>query len=239
MVDAVGIEELRHVRESAHPPQTVVFEHLVPVIGGESPVLSVGREIIWGSTSLSVQVEVARLLPSITAIAVHADGDITFEDDATTAGIAVNLAHLGVQQVLNEIEERHLLIYSRARRGEGIAIILVPCVMVGPLGVVGRSIQVAQVAILGVRHQPLFVLLEEFLVFGRGHDLLPLLGEEQFQISRLGFVHAFIVNLCQGIQFLSQLFETFPFLGVSKGGKVLQTDILGMEGKDADSGIGI
>ena len=113
MVDAVGIEELRHVRETAYPPQTVVFEHLIPVIGGEAPVLTVSREIIRGCTSLSVQVEVTRLLPGITAIAVHADGDITLEDHALAAGIVVYLTHLCVQQVLYEIEERHLFIYSR------------------------------------------------------------------------------------------------------------------------------
>ena len=75
--------------------------------------------------------------------------------------------------------------------------------MVGPLGVVGRSVLVAQVAILSVGHQPLFVLLEELLVFGRCHHLLALLCEEQFQIGCLGFVNAFVVNLLQRIQFLS------------------------------------
>ena len=115
MVDAVGIEELRHVRETAHPPGTVVFEHLVPVVGGESPVLSVSGEVIRGCSCLSVQVEITGLLPGIAAIAVHADGDVTFEDDPFLPGIVVHLAHLGVQDILHEIEEGHFLEFSRTR----------------------------------------------------------------------------------------------------------------------------
>ena len=54
MVNAVGIEIFRHILETAYPPGTVVLQHLIPVIGGEAPVLTVGRERIGRRTSLSI-----------------------------------------------------------------------------------------------------------------------------------------------------------------------------------------
>ena len=90
MVYAVGIEILRHVLETAYPPLTVVLKHSFPVIGGESPVLSIHGEIIWRRSCLSVQIEVFRLHPYITAIAVHADGDISLQNDTVLAGMLMD-----------------------------------------------------------------------------------------------------------------------------------------------------
>ena len=41
VVDAVSIKELRHILEAAGPPLASVLQHLIPVVGRESPVLSV------------------------------------------------------------------------------------------------------------------------------------------------------------------------------------------------------
>ena len=110
VVDAVGIEELRHVLEATHPPLTTVFEHLVPVVGREAPVLTVDREVIGRRTGLSVEVEVAWLHPHVAAIAVHADRDVALEDDMMLAGVGVGLVELSVEDILNEIPELHLFI---------------------------------------------------------------------------------------------------------------------------------
>ena len=69
MVYAVGIEVLCHLAESSHPPLAAVLQHLVPVVGGEAPVLPVGRERVGRCSCLSVQVEVLRLHPGLHAVA--------------------------------------------------------------------------------------------------------------------------------------------------------------------------
>ena len=61
VVDAVCVEVLLHILEAANPPLAAVGYHLVPVVCGEAPVLSAHREVIWRSTGLSVEVEVAGL----------------------------------------------------------------------------------------------------------------------------------------------------------------------------------
>ena len=78
MVDTIGIEVFSHLTETTHPPRTAVLEHLVPIVGGEAPVLTVSRESIGWCTSLTIEVEVFRLYPGLNAIATDADGDITF-----------------------------------------------------------------------------------------------------------------------------------------------------------------
>ena len=69
MVYAVGIEELRHLAEAAYPPQATILQHLVPVVGGEAPVLTIGRERIGWRTGLSGEVEVFGLYPCFHTIA--------------------------------------------------------------------------------------------------------------------------------------------------------------------------
>ena len=69
MVNAVGVEVLCHLAEAVHPPAAVVLHHLIPVVGGESPVLAVGRERIGWGTGLLTHVEVAGFYPSLYAVA--------------------------------------------------------------------------------------------------------------------------------------------------------------------------
>ena len=133
MVDAVGVKIFRHVGEAAHPPLAVVLEHLVPVVGGKSPVLSVDREVVWWCSCLSVEVEVARLLPHVASMAVHADGDVALEHHALGAGIVVGLLHLAAQHILHEVVEGHVLVGRIACAGQGAAVGLVERLVVGPL----------------------------------------------------------------------------------------------------------
>ena len=82
VVDTIGIEILRHVLETAHPPNAVVGNHRIPVVGGEAPILAVHREVVGWSTSLAVQVEVLGLHPDIATMAVHANRNVTLQDDS-------------------------------------------------------------------------------------------------------------------------------------------------------------
>ena len=78
MVNAVGVKVAGHIAEPPFPPMAAVAQHLIPVVGRESPVLSIHGEVIGWGTGLTVEVEVARLLPHVASVAIHADGDITF-----------------------------------------------------------------------------------------------------------------------------------------------------------------
>ena len=77
MIYAIGVKVLGHLAETAYPPRAAVFQHLVPIVGGEAPVLSVGRERIGWGTSLTVQVEILWFYPSLHTITADADGDVT------------------------------------------------------------------------------------------------------------------------------------------------------------------
>ena len=163
VVDAIGVEEMTHVLESAHPPSTVVAEHLVPVVCGEAPVLAILSKVIWRRTGLTVHVEVLRLHPYIATHAAHADGDITLQDDTLLAGMVVNVLHLRLQHKLHVVVEGNLLICFRAGIGECLAIGLIPSLVAFPLREINSACLVTQQTILGVWHQPLFGFVEERL----------------------------------------------------------------------------
>ena len=94
MVDAVGIKEFRHVLESAYPPYAVVFQHLIPVVCWESPVLTIHREIIRWSTRLAVDIEVFRLHPNVATISVYADRNIALQYHMLRACVVVGSLYL-------------------------------------------------------------------------------------------------------------------------------------------------
>ena len=133
MVDTVSVEIVGHILETADPPLTSVLEHLVPVVCREAPVLTIGREGVRWRTGLTVEVEVARFCPHIAAITIHADRDISFEDDMMLAGIVVHGLHLCAQHKLHIIPECHLFIFFRAGLGELLAVCLIPLVVIFPL----------------------------------------------------------------------------------------------------------
>ena len=198
MVDTIGIKELCHLAETTYPPRATVLQHLVPIVGGEAPVLAIGRERIGGRTSLTVQVEVLRFYPSLHTIARNANGDVALEDDMMVAGKFVGSMHLLIQIVLNEIPELHLLV-SGLDSSNGS--------LLRPLREVGSAILVAVVAEGSIGDQPLLVLFEEVFVAGPLFNGCPLLCKQFAQIFHLGVVHTLVVNLWQGVQFLTQLLK--------------------------------
>ena len=110
MVDAIGIKELRHILEAAGPPLATVLQHLIPVVGRESPILTIHREVIWWSTRLTVQIEVLRLHPDIAAVTMYTDRNIALQDNPLRLGMFVRLLHLPVQNELHKVEELHVLV---------------------------------------------------------------------------------------------------------------------------------
>ena len=110
VVDAVGREVLLHLAEALEPPLEAVLEHGIPVVGGEAPVLTIGRERIGRSACRTVHIEVERLDPSLDRGAADADGDVTLEDDIVLTGIGRCIEQLDVQLVLYIVVEANLMI---------------------------------------------------------------------------------------------------------------------------------
>ena len=126
VVNAVGIKVFRHVLESSYPPFTSVIYHPLPVVGRESPVLSVYGESVRWSARLRVEVEVLRLMPYVTSVAVHSDRNVALENHTTRHGILMSRTHLSVEHKLHIIVERHVGIFLRFRIGEFLAVSLMP-----------------------------------------------------------------------------------------------------------------
>ena len=226
VIYTIGIEILRHLAEAAHPPRAVVLEHLVPVVGGEAPVLSVVREGIGWCSSLSVEVEVTRLYPGLHTIATDADGDITLQYHLILTCILVGSTHLLVEDILDEIPEvEHLSISLRQA--------------LGPLREGGGTVFISIEAEAGIGLQPLAVVIDELLIGSTTFDGGTLLLEDSLQITHLGLHHAFIVYLWQGIQFLAQRFVLRFQSLILQGWQLTQIGILRMQGIDADRVVGI
>ena len=104
-------------------------------------------------------------LPDIGAIAINADGNVAFENNAIGMRILRSLFQLQVQVILNEIMEPDVVVSLRAFRAVSAASSSsVARAMGGPLVKVRRAVLVAQIAKGRVRHQPMFVLLKKLLV---------------------------------------------------------------------------
>ena len=239
VVDAVGIKELRHVLETAHPPGAIVAQHLVPVVGWEAPILPFNREIIGRRACLSVEVKVMWFGPHVATVAVYPNGDVAFQYHALSASMLVGMAHLGVKQILNKVMESHLLVSLGRRRREGFAFGFVPSVVVGPLCKVGRAVEVAKVAILGVGHKPITFFFKELLKVLTLHHFLALLLEQLFKISCFGVVHAFVINLRQRVKLLPQGLESHAFVFFLQQRQCIEVYILRMKGENADATVWI
>ena len=94
MVYTISVEILCHLAETSFPPCKTIFVHLFPVVGGEAPVLTKYREIVWGSAGLTVHIEQTCIGPGINACARDADWNIAFDSHTFGMGVVANLRHL-------------------------------------------------------------------------------------------------------------------------------------------------
>ncbi len=161
MVDAVSVEILRHLAEARFPPCEAVAAHLLPVVGGESPVLSQHGEVVRGRSGLAVHIEQARVDPRVGACAADADGYVALEDHAMVVGVVAHLTQLFVEEILDEVDILHLRLVGF---DELLDLRLVVERVVAPLAHVGGAVLVAQHAERRVWLQPIKVGFKECLV---------------------------------------------------------------------------
>ena len=104
MVDAEGVEVLAHLAKAALPPGVVVLRHLVPVVGGEAPVLAVHAEEIWRCTGAGIEVVELREAGGIHTVATDSDGEVALEVDPLRMGVGHCFGELTVEVPLNPAE---------------------------------------------------------------------------------------------------------------------------------------
>ena len=78
VVEPVSVEIFAHFGQASLPPGVSVLCHLVPVVGGEAPILTVIGEVVGRCAGLAVEVVEARVYPGVHAVARDADGDVAF-----------------------------------------------------------------------------------------------------------------------------------------------------------------
>ena len=111
--------------------------------------------------------------------------------------------------------------------------------VVGPLREFGRTILLAQIAILGVRHEPRLRLVEELLEAGRRQHLAAFLAVQYVEVFCLGVVDAFVVDLRQGVELLAQGFKPFALFLVTDCGQGVKVGVLRMQREDAYAAVRI
>ena len=126
VVNAVSIEILSHIGESVYPPLATIFQHLIPVVGREPPVLTVDRKVVRWCSSLSVKVEIAWFHPYVASISVYSDRNIALEHHFMLACILVGSNHLLSKNILHEIIECHQSILLSTMIGERMAVGFIP-----------------------------------------------------------------------------------------------------------------
>ena len=90
VVDSECIKIFRHLPEPCLPPGKTVLCHLVPVVGRETPILSVSSECVRRSSRRLVHIEKLRILPSIHARAGNPDWKVTLENHSLGMGVFAN-----------------------------------------------------------------------------------------------------------------------------------------------------
>ena len=102
VVDADGVEVLLHPTQALSEPRNN-SRRFLPIISGESPVLTIGREIVRRCTCGAVETEELRMSSSLHTLTIDTDRYITFQRHPMLAGIVGSGLQLEVEVVLEVI----------------------------------------------------------------------------------------------------------------------------------------
>ena len=102
VVDADGVEVLLHPTQALPKPRDNGGRFL-PIISGESPVLTIGREIVRRCTCGAVETEELRMNSSLHTLTIDTDRYITLQRHPMLTGIVGSSFQLEVEVVLEVI----------------------------------------------------------------------------------------------------------------------------------------
>ncbi|EJX06047.1 hypothetical protein EVA_05845 [gut metagenome] len=183
MIDSVGIEVLTHVCQASPPPLVAILTHLFPIIGRETPVLTIDRKGIGRSARLAIEVEEFTIDPCRNTISVDANRNITLQDDPHLTCILMDGRHLTVEEILHQTIEISLFFQDIAH------LVCRNC----PILEVGTLIEVTQHGETRIIVQPVLVLVNILLVTRMLHHLIPIFLIESTQKRHLSLNHLGIV----------------------------------------------
>ena len=172
-------------------------------------------------------------------MSAHANGNVTFKDDAVFAGILAGIEQLPMQKVLDIAIIGKTLMAFAAGCTELTDFIGVISGQFGPCVEVCCVVFVAQNTESSIGNQPVFVFPVKVLVLLALHHLFAFFAEGEAEIVTLGLVHTFVVNLGQCVK-LAEGFLVFLLLGgVGKRAYLAQIDEHRVEGIDRDGLVGV
>ena len=239
MVYAISIEVFRHFTEAFHPPCITVFLHYIPIIGRESPVLSVHREIIGRRTGLTVQVEVMRLFPCLHTVAADADGNIAFQHHPIGTRMFGGSKQLQVQIKLYIIIDSDVRIVGSFRPAQCLYLCSIISAITRPLTEVRSLVSIAQITENSIRTKPFLISLIKVAEGIRSQYFFSLLLEYETEIVPFRFIDRLVVYSGQGIQLFPAFFEFGHLLFIFQLSQLFQVGVHGMESIDRDAVIRI
>ncbi len=239
MIDTETIEIIFQFTETFLPPGEIIFLHHIPIIGREPPVLTIYGEIVGRSTGLTVHIKVFRFHPCLDTRTVHSYRQIAFQHDPVLAGIIGNALKLGMQDILQEIQERYFRICLASHGTKFTNSVLIEYGVLFPLREVGSPVHVTQVAIGGIRHQPGLVLREKLPIFRGGQDRLALLPEVFPAIFQLISNRLFVIDGIQSIQLCLFPGKKGRLFRICQLSQIGQADIHRMKGVNRNGAIRI
>ena len=121
MIDAEGVEVLFHPLHALLEPvgkrdlMTLLPARLLlmPVVGGEAPVLSIYREGIRRCPCRTVHIEEFRMGSRLHTVTIHADGHIPLQDDTLGTGIVGSSQQLHMQLILDIVDQLSLILTAQ------------------------------------------------------------------------------------------------------------------------------
>ena len=229
MVDAVNIEVFSHLAETGFPPGETVAVHLLPVVCGESPVLTEHREIIGGSAGLAIEVEQLRRYPGVDRITGDADGNVALDSHTARVSVIAGSFHLFIEVILNPV---HIIYIVLALFHQLFHLFRVVNGILAPAAEVGRAVEIAEHTERSIGGKPGGIVFYEFTERGRFHRLSADFAEQLFCEFRFGSVYALVVNLLKRVEFTGEVIEISLTVGVGQLAKLAYAQIHRMQGED-------
>ena len=233
MVDSISIKIFSHLAETVLPPLIAVALHHLPIVGGESPILSHNREVVGRSASRAIHVEQLGIEPSVNARRADADWNVAFQHHMMLVGIVAHFAQLFIEVILNKI---YIVDFVAIGFDKSVNLFFLIFSIFAPAVKVGCFELVAQHAIGSIGFKPRQIVLHKSAISDCRRKLLTHLGIQCFYVCLLKFVHLLIVYHCQSIKVGSFFASPFGFCFIFQFAYCIGTDIHRMQG---ESGIGI
>ena len=162
MINTKRIEIVAHLLKTLLPPGKTVFLHFLPIIGRETPVLTIHRKMIRRRTGLQLHVIKFGRYPCIYTVTINPDRNIAFDDNTIFVSIINRITELLVQVKLKPAIKIHFFVSRRF----WLEKLFNFCFLINrvrfPLRSIGSFIFIPQIAKCGVWFEPFPIFFNKF-----------------------------------------------------------------------------